>query len=80
MWGHNTRRCGSFAGKTPFVPPAPTPADRDRTTIGGIGQWTTQLPRQPTKRKPYQHKRNMEARDRADIAQIVAILKASGIL
>jgi hypothetical protein len=46
------------------------------TTIGGIGRWTTQFPREP-KKKLIIFTRNMENRDRADIEDIMRILKDS---
>jgi hypothetical protein len=45
-------------------------------TIGGIGRWTIQLPREPAKREQIRFRRNMENADRQDLEDIAKILKA----
>lgn len=60
------------------IPPASAVA-RQPTTIGGIGEYSIELPRLP-KKKVIDFRRNMENRDRADVADIVAILRAAGLL
>jgi len=46
-----------------------------QSTTGGIGRWTIQIPRQPTKREIV-FRRNMENADRADLHDIADLLEA----
>lgn len=58
-------------GTTPIVPViTPQPS-----TIGGVERWTIQIP-QLTKKKKFVFKRNTENLDRADLEDIVALIKA----
>lgn len=59
------------------APPVPRPAP---VTIGGIGEYHIQIPREPKKHAPMRHRRNMENQDRADIARIVEMLMKAGIV
>jgi hypothetical protein len=58
----------------PPAPPVITPPPPDITTIGGITQWTLQIPRIPEKKR-ITFVRNTENMDRADIADIVSFLR-----
>ncbi len=80
---------GAFFGGEFFNTPSPAGGPTDLPSIvqptppggmvGGIGRWTIQIP-QPPKKKEYIFKRNMEARDRTDIEDILNLLMKSGLL